>query len=722
MRTGLQEEGLPERKWFLEGSDHGSSTCRMPDSPSSPSGYGRSAELLESEHLADIFLVVEGQRLPAHKAILFGRCMYFRRMFSQGSVLREAQGSAEVELTDVPLRPFRLILRFIYSGEIGVLTDGLEALEVLRLGDYFNLTDLLSLCANELHPPLLDLRTALRLLSLAHPHVVLWGDSRLMQVHPKDGSEGLWAKLWQRATEFVDTELGSEGRLNTTDLGALEELSSTEVARHALQALCSARISVATAGHIICALQRGVLDLADLAKPFLAVNVTQTEARVEVPFTREHHESDHIHNLYGVTNLLGCIPAKCKVFPNGRAFEEEQRSNNLWVSVDCSNPPYGAKVHGSASVQWMSGTGAMQYQMIGEFEIHIWGWCHIPNWDMHSDQATVVFSLEAKPPPVAEMLVKGFAATLLDPNMPPLVPSWLSLALLRSVLHHAKDVSPARQVLAAITWARNQDDPASSRHQIRSVLEDLKLPMTCGWDWVEAMSAPQQLRWVTGLESSEPEGNPVTTAPAQMDQFLTDGGIGACDGAWKSKPKVEFVDACTGTKEDLSLINFGARSWSDAPDPQAGLTLDFWSCRGAMSLLNATSTREASTSSTDLIQHVDACVAAEPSGQLDPSVGRLEVSRSDVSTSTEIITCSDVGTDPWQGKSGNDITHRDQELSWKTCLLHMVDPKEELCSRNRLLKRMQAWWDCDNTRLAIGVSLAIAITAVVLGSKHRCHA
>lgn len=664
----------------------------MAGSPGSPSAFGGSSELLESDHLADIMLVVDGQRLPAHKAILFGRCAYFRRMFSAGSALREAQGTAEVELTDVPLRPFRLILRFIYSGEIGRLTDGLEALEVLRLADYFSLTDLIGLCAEELHPPLLDLRTSLRLLSLAHPHVVLWGDSRLMQVHPKDGSEGLWAKLWQRATEFVDAELGSEGRLEHTDLEALEELCSTEVARHALQALCSARISVTTAGCIISAMRRGVLDLADLAKPFLAVNVTETEARVEVPFTREHHESDHIHNLHGVTNLLGCIPAKCKVFPNGRAFEEEQRSNNLWVSVDCSNPPYGAKVHGSASVHWISGTGSMQYQMIGEFEIHIWGWCHIPNWDMHSDQATVVFSLEAKPPPVAEMLVKGFAAVLMDSEMPPTVPPWLSLALLRSVLHHAKDASPARQVLAAITWARNQDDQATSRYQLRSVLENLKLSMTCGWDWVEAMAAPQQLRWATGHEFDD-DGESVSEAFGKMEQCLPGTNTGMHSDELEKKRRVELVDACIGTKEDSFSSTLLDRTWSDASMADSGVSFAFLSGREAKA-----SRKEASTSCADLIEYVDAAVTAEGSEVPHPSFESSEVSRCDASTSTKFVVSQDVGTDPWDGvrdERANIVAQQMQEMSLSA----------------HLLRAIQAGCG-ERLRQYVGISMAVVVTAM----------
>ena len=49
------------------------------------------AELCESEHLADIVLVVEGCRIPAHKAVLFARSQYFNRMFAASSAFQEGQ-------------------------------------------------------------------------------------------------------------------------------------------------------------------------------------------------------------------------------------------------------------------------------------------------------------------------------------------------------------------------------------------------------------------------------------------------------------------------------------------------------------------------------------------------------------------------------------------------------------------------------------------------------
>jgi hypothetical protein len=74
--------------------------------------YGR---LVESPELADVVLVVEGERFPAHRVMLAARSEYFRGLLLSG--MQEGSGQQEIELGEVSARAFRVVLRHLYTAE-----------------------------------------------------------------------------------------------------------------------------------------------------------------------------------------------------------------------------------------------------------------------------------------------------------------------------------------------------------------------------------------------------------------------------------------------------------------------------------------------------------------------------------------------------------------------------------------------------------------------------
>ncbi|XP_013140808.1 PREDICTED: BTB/POZ domain-containing protein 9 [Papilio polytes] len=93
---------------------------------------------LSSEY-SDVTLIVEGQRIPAHKVILAASSDYFRALLYGG--MREAN-QAEVEL-QAPLQAFKALLRYVYSGHMGLsLLREETVLDMLGLAHQFNFQEL----------------------------------------------------------------------------------------------------------------------------------------------------------------------------------------------------------------------------------------------------------------------------------------------------------------------------------------------------------------------------------------------------------------------------------------------------------------------------------------------------------------------------------------------------------------------------------------------------
>lgn len=95
-----------------------------------------------SENYSDITLIVDGCRLPAHKVILAARSDYFRALLYGG--LRES-GQDEIELKQTGLAPFKILLRYVYTGQLGLqqLRDDL-LLDLLGLTHKYGFDHLVS--------------------------------------------------------------------------------------------------------------------------------------------------------------------------------------------------------------------------------------------------------------------------------------------------------------------------------------------------------------------------------------------------------------------------------------------------------------------------------------------------------------------------------------------------------------------------------------------------
>jgi len=77
-------------------------------------------KLVEDGELADVVLVVEGQRFPAHRAVLAAQSKYFRGLFLSGmqEVRREPSGPHEVKLWGASAAAFVVLLRNLYTAEV----------------------------------------------------------------------------------------------------------------------------------------------------------------------------------------------------------------------------------------------------------------------------------------------------------------------------------------------------------------------------------------------------------------------------------------------------------------------------------------------------------------------------------------------------------------------------------------------------------------------------
>ncbi|XP_050426587.1 uncharacterized protein LOC126836909 [Adelges cooleyi] len=93
-----------------------------------------------SDRFSDVILVVDGERLPAHRSVLASRCEYFRASFS-GKFKKT--NDVEVTITDAPLTLFKILLEYIYTGRINLsgIEDG-DIFELVRLSDFFDISNL----------------------------------------------------------------------------------------------------------------------------------------------------------------------------------------------------------------------------------------------------------------------------------------------------------------------------------------------------------------------------------------------------------------------------------------------------------------------------------------------------------------------------------------------------------------------------------------------------
>eukprot|EP00761_Pharyngomonas_kirbyi_P003194 gb/GECH01003198.1/.p1 GENE.gb/GECH01003198.1/~~gb/GECH01003198.1/.p1 ORF type:complete len:270 (+),score=71.40 gb/GECH01003198.1/:1-810(+) len=90
---------------------------------------------------ADVTLVVDDVKIPAHRAFLSTRCGYFKGMFESG--MEEAQKN-EINIPDASPEAFKKLVEYIYTDTVQDM--GNHALELFGLANRFTLKHLESLC------------------------------------------------------------------------------------------------------------------------------------------------------------------------------------------------------------------------------------------------------------------------------------------------------------------------------------------------------------------------------------------------------------------------------------------------------------------------------------------------------------------------------------------------------------------------------------------------
>ncbi|EDV44558.1 uncharacterized protein Dana_GF20424 [Drosophila ananassae] len=97
------------------------------------------ARLCMNERYSDVEFLVEGQRLPAHRVVLAARSEYFRALL-YGGMSETTQRQIPLE---VPLDPFKVLLRYIYSGTLLLSTlDEDAVIDVLGMANQYGFQDL----------------------------------------------------------------------------------------------------------------------------------------------------------------------------------------------------------------------------------------------------------------------------------------------------------------------------------------------------------------------------------------------------------------------------------------------------------------------------------------------------------------------------------------------------------------------------------------------------
>ena len=74
-------------------------------------------QLVEAAELADVVLVVEGERFPAHRNVLVVRSEYFRGLLLSG-MQEGGGGQQEIPLGEVSAGAFRVVLRYLYTAAL----------------------------------------------------------------------------------------------------------------------------------------------------------------------------------------------------------------------------------------------------------------------------------------------------------------------------------------------------------------------------------------------------------------------------------------------------------------------------------------------------------------------------------------------------------------------------------------------------------------------------
>ncbi|XP_068911771.1 BTB/POZ domain-containing protein 9-like isoform X2 [Tenebrio molitor] len=104
-----------------------------------PKHFEDTCSLYLNEKFSDVILVVDGEKLHAHKAILAARSEYFEALLYDGS---QDLKQSELAIKDVSPQAFKQVLKFIYTGTITITSHLGLILEVLVFAHKYSFKNL----------------------------------------------------------------------------------------------------------------------------------------------------------------------------------------------------------------------------------------------------------------------------------------------------------------------------------------------------------------------------------------------------------------------------------------------------------------------------------------------------------------------------------------------------------------------------------------------------
>ncbi|XP_026471580.1 BTB/POZ domain-containing protein 9 isoform X2 [Ctenocephalides felis] len=128
-----------------------------------------------SDNYSDVILVVEGEKIPSHKVILASRSEFFRALLFGG--LKESS-QEEIVLKEVPIKAFRELLKYIYTGHLFLQTlNHGTILDILGLAHEFGFIEL-EISISDYLQKILNIRNVCFVLDASR----LYGLSRLTEI------------------------------------------------------------------------------------------------------------------------------------------------------------------------------------------------------------------------------------------------------------------------------------------------------------------------------------------------------------------------------------------------------------------------------------------------------------------------------------------------------------------------------------------------------------
>ncbi|XP_063903916.1 BTB/POZ domain-containing protein 9-like [Zophobas morio] len=122
------------------------------------------ASLYLSQKFSDITLLVDDQKLYAHKVILAMRSEYFESLLYEDP---QNTNQTEITITGVTFDALRSLLKYIYTGTIAVSSDVESSLEIVGLAHQYSFTDIQTTIIKKLKP-LLNLKNVCAVLNTAN--------------------------------------------------------------------------------------------------------------------------------------------------------------------------------------------------------------------------------------------------------------------------------------------------------------------------------------------------------------------------------------------------------------------------------------------------------------------------------------------------------------------------------------------------------------------------